>query len=467
VIYVLAAVVLLVVVVLVIGRSGRMARGRMSRLARLGRLSARLSASWFGAKLRRLFAGRERRAQLDVAQRTANAQLITSTMGEMKGVLMKLGQMVSFVSDGIPAEYQKALSSLQASAPPMSFPLIRDVAEHDLGKSLERAFARFDEKPLASASIGQVHRARLASGEDVAVKIQYPGVAEALRADLSNVGMLYRMVALMYPALDPKPVVEELRSRFMEELDYKREAANQQGFADRFKGSPHVHIPALYSASCSERVLTSEFVAGRRFADILGDSEANRNHYAEIIYRFVFQSIIEHGAFNGDPHPGNYIFDTEGEVVTFLDFGCVKYFPDGMMTNWRALVISHLEGRKTDFRALLIELGFITEATKLDTELLYDYFRYFYEPFAEDRVFAFTAEYNAQSLKMVFSPEGRFAGLTKQVNMPPDFAFVNRIQWGIWSMLAKLGATGNWYRIHREYLYGDAPSTEIGRRMKA
>lgn len=136
----IVAIVLAVIVVttLVIGRSGRMARGRMSRLARLGRLSARLSASWLGAKVRRLFAGRDRRGQLDVAQREANAKLITSTMGEMKGVLMKLGQMISFVSDGVPAEYQAALASLQSSAPPMSFPLIRDVAEHELGKPLER-----------------------------------------------------------------------------------------------------------------------------------------------------------------------------------------------------------------------------------------------------------------------------------------------------------------------------------------
>ncbi|HEX4420458.1 MAG TPA: AarF/UbiB family protein, partial [Kofleriaceae bacterium] len=168
------------------------------------------------------------------------------------------------------------------------------------------------------------------------------------------------------------------------------------------------------------------------------------------------------GVFNGDPHPGNYLFDEDGRV-TFLDFGCVKYFPDEMMVSWKRLVTSHLEGDQQAFRTLLIALGFITEQSALDAGLLYDYFRYFYEPFHADREFTFTSEYNAQSLKMVFAPDGKFAGLTKQINMPRDFVFVNRIQWGVYSILAQLGASGNWHRIHREFLYGDPPSTAMGR----
>jgi predicted unusual protein kinase regulating ubiquinone biosynthesis (AarF/ABC1/UbiB family) len=467
--YVLAALgivaLMIIVAVVVVGRAGRgrLARGRVSRLLRMGRLSARLSTSWFGARVRRLFAGRERRARLDEAQRKANAQLVASTMGEMKGALMKLGQMVSFVTDEVPAEYRAALAQLQSSAPPMPFPLIRDVAERELGRPLERAFARFDEKPLASASIGQVHRAQLPSGEEVAVKVQYPGVAEAIGADLANVGVLYSVVGMMYPALDPKPVVEELRSRITEELDYAREAKNQKLFAARFEGNPHVRIPRVFDEHSTARVLTTEFVAGRRFADVLADPAEVRNRYGEIIYRFVFHSILRNGVFNGDPHPGNYLFDAEGKTVTFLDFGCVKFFPDDMMANWKRLVCCHLDGHRDDFRGQLVKLGFIKDDNKLTTELLYEYFRYFYEPFAEDRHFVFSSEYNSKSIKMVFAPDGKFAGCTKQLNMPPDFVFVNRIQWGVYSILAQLGAGENWHRIHREYLYGDPPATELGR----
>jgi predicted unusual protein kinase regulating ubiquinone biosynthesis (AarF/ABC1/UbiB family) len=209
-------------------------------------------------------------------------------------------------------------------------------------------------------------------------------------------------------------------------------------------------------------VLTSELMRGRRLADLAGADAELRDRVAEAIYRFVFGSIIRFAVFNGDPHPGNYLVGDRGEVV-FLDFGCVKRFPDRMIATWARLVRAHLEGRQADFSELATQLGFMPPGSAVDRGLLYDYFGYFYEPFHDDRVFTFTPEYNSRSLAMVFRPEGKFAGLARQLNMPPDFVFVNRIQWGVYSILARLGARGNWHRIHREYLYGDAPSTELGR----
>src|SRR5262245_60882663 len=324
-------------------------RGRAGRLVRVGRLSARLSASWIGARLRRLFARGERRARIDEARRRADAELVARTMGEMKGALMKFGQMVSFISEDIPAEYRAALASLQAAAPPLDFPLVRDVLEHELGKPLERAFARFETEPLAAASIGQVHRARLPDGADVVVKVQYPGVADAIAADLANVGVLYRFVALMYPALDPAPVVAELRARVTEELDYTREAENQQRFADRFAGHAWIHVPGVVREYSTARVLTSEHVNGRRFADAVAAPDELRQKWCDSIYHFVFSSILEAGMFNGDPHPGNYLFHDDGRV-TFLDFGCVKYFPPQMLADWKRLVLSHMSADPEAFR---------------------------------------------------------------------------------------------------------------------
>jgi predicted unusual protein kinase regulating ubiquinone biosynthesis (AarF/ABC1/UbiB family) len=440
---------------LVAGRRG-LTRGRLGRLLRLGRLSARLSASWLGVRVRRAFASRERRARIDEERRRDSAAQVARTMGEMKGALMKLGQMVSFISDDVPVELRAALTSLQASAPPLDFPLVRDVVERELGRPLERAFARFDATPIAAASIGQVHRARLPDGEDVVVKVQYPGVAEAIAADLANVGVLYRFVALMYPALDPAPVVAELRGRIGEELDYAREADNQERFAARFAGSATIHVPRVLRSHSTARVLCAELATGMRFAAAVEAPAALRLKWGEAIYRFVFSSILQAGMFNGDPHPGNYLFHDDGRV-TFLDFGCVKYFPPDMLRDWKQLVRCHLEHDPPAFRRQLVKLGFIPADSTLDAGLLVRYFAFFYAPFAEDREFTFTSDYNRKSLGMIFAPEGEFAGLSKKLNMPPDFVFVNRIQWGVWSILAQLGVTMNFHRIHREYLYDAEP----------
>jgi len=437
-------------------------RGRVGRITRLGRLAARLATSRLGAGLRQLFAGAEGRARIDEARRRADAERVAAEMGQMKGALMKLGQMLSFVSDDVPAEYRLALSSLQASAPGMDFPLIRDVVEQELGRPLERAFARFEHEPLAAASIGQVHRAELPTGEDVVVKVQYPGVAEAIRADLDNADMLYSMMGMLYSALDPKPVVDELRARIGEELDYELEAKNQAAFADLFDGHPYMRVPRVHADYSTARVLTSDLVQARRYAEILELPQAERDRYGKILYRFILGCVFEFGVFNGDPHPGNYLFDDEGHVV-FLDFGCVKYFPPDMLARWKQLMAAHLSGRPEDFRQLLVEFEFLKPDSDLAVDDVYEYFGYFYEPFREDRVFRFTHEYTRRSVRMVFAPEGRFAGFSKKLNMPRHFVFVNRIQWGVYSVLTQLGAEANWHRIHREFVFGDAPATGLGR----
>jgi predicted unusual protein kinase regulating ubiquinone biosynthesis (AarF/ABC1/UbiB family) len=456
------AVVVVAVAWMVIAAGGGVLGSRLSRMLRIGRLTARLSTSSLGARLRRAFASPERRRRIGAERRKEAARAVAETMGSMKGAFMKLGQMLSFVSDEVPEEFRTALASLQASAPPMDFALLRAVAEEELGRPLERAFARFDDKPLASASIGQVHRATLPTGEEVAVKIQYPGVADAIRADLGNAAMLYRMIAPLYPGVDTRSVIDELRGRIIEELDYAREADNTRTFGRLYEAHPFIRIPRVYASHSTPRVLTTEFVDGRRFADVLADDEATRARYGEILFRFVFGSIVRHGMFNGDPHPGNYLFDGDGRVV-FLDFGCVKYFPDDMLRDWRALVRAHLSGDRAAFARQLVALTFLPSTDGFDPDVLFDYFGYFYEPIQEDREFVFTREYNSKSFKQVFKPEGSAAGLSKKLNMPRDFVFVNRIQWGVHSVLAHLGARGNFHRIERELLFGDAPSTELGR----
>jgi predicted unusual protein kinase regulating ubiquinone biosynthesis (AarF/ABC1/UbiB family) len=252
-----------------------------------------------------------------------------------------------------------------------------------------------------------------------------------------------------------------MRERVFEEFDYVREAANQRAFCDLYDGHPYIRIPRIIDSHSTGRVLTSEYVAGRCFDEIVDDDEEARSRWGEILYRFAIGSIMRFGVFNGDPHPGNYIFDDRGRVV-FLDFGCLKYFPETMLRKWWNLIDSHLSGNPDRFRELAIGLDFITPETDIDRDLLYDYFSYYYEPFHDDREYTFTREYNSQALLRVLRPMGRFAGMEKKMNMPRDFVLVNRIHWGVFSLLAQLEATGNWHRIHGEYLYGRAPQTELG-----
>ncbi len=461
-----AAAAVVVLGILVLGRGSSIAASRGARFAKLSRFAAHMSASWFGARLRRVFASKQRRVHLDAAAREANAKRLAETMGNMKGAFMKLGQMVSFISDDVPPEYRAALQSLQAEAPPMEFALIRDVVETELGRPLERAFARFETAPLAAASIGQVHRATLPDGEDVVVKVQYPGVAKAIETDLANTAVMYRMIAMMYPTLEPKGVIAELRARITEELDYEYEAKNQRAFCELYDGHPYIRVPRVVDEYSTARVLTSEYVAGRRFGDIESASQADRDYYGEILYRFVFGSSLMFRVFNGDPHPGNYLFDDDGKMV-FLDFGCTKYFPEQMVRDWRKLLAAHLSGDVKGFKEHATALGFVPPNTKLTAEGLYEYFGYFYEPFRSDRSFTFNKEWSGKSFRMVFKPDGEFAGFDKQLNMPPDFVFVNRIQWGVVSVLSMLEATGNWHRIEREYVFGDPPATEMGEEIAA
>ncbi len=450
------------------GKSGlNIETSRAARTAKAGALGSRLSWRYLWAKARALFAGEEKKKKILDETHLKSAEEVVRFMGNMKGAIMKVGQIVSFLSDDVPEQYRAVLKQLQTQSPPMSFDLARGVIEKELGAPLKKLFKDIDEKPLAAASIGQVHRARLPDGKDVVIKVQYPGVDQAIQADLSNLNWMYAMMGMLNPGLDPKPLVQELKERIGEELDYRLEARNQETFVALYGGHPFIRVPKIVPSHSASRVLTQEFVPGKNYDWLLKQPEAFRNQVSEVLYRFVFGSIARFRVFNGDPHPGNYLFHEDGSV-TFLDYGCIKYFPEGMLAGWKDLIRAHVEGDKEKFRRQITELKFIRPGSKGTTEQFYDYFGYFYEPFSKDRLFAFTPEYNAKSLGLVFDrnhPE--YGALIKELNMPPDFALVNRIQWGVYSIFAQLRASGNWHRIWREYYYDEPPTTKLGKESSA
>ncbi|MBM4266723.1 MAG: AarF/ABC1/UbiB kinase family protein [Deltaproteobacteria bacterium] len=447
--------------------AGRIQGSAVRRFARVSAMAWGMPMRLAAARFRGLFASSRRRQAILDECHERNAARVLETMGQMKGALMKLAQMVSYVSSDVPETYRTQLAALQASAPPMEFDVIAVELERELGGRLDALFADIDPKPIAAASIGQVHRATLPTGDRVAVKVQYPGVEAAIRADLKNAGWLYSMLGAIYPALDTGPVVEELRERIFEELDYAHEARSQQAFADLYEDHPWVHVPRVHERYCTPLVLTSELVQGHDFAWLTEQSDEIRQRASEALYRFVFGSMLHHRAFNGDPHPGNYLFDDEGRV-TFLDFGCVKYFEPETTKGIRRLHCSYLDGDRPAMRRAVEDLGFLTAETDISTELYREYMGYFYQPFAEDRVWEFTSDYTVRATAHVLNRgDPKFGEVPRKSNMPREFVFLNRLQWGLWPVLASIGARADWHRIHQEYVRDAPPATEMGRDFAA
>ena len=294
------------------------------------RLTARNATRFAGTKARQLVTPAERRAALDEQFAIRTAEDVAKELGEMKGVLMKVGQLVSFIAEGLPDEAQAALAALQADAAPMAPSLAAEVVRRELGDDPERVFRRWDDLPVAAASIGQVHRAETTDHREVAVKVQFPGVREAIEEDLDGAEVMYNVFSAMaLNGLDARGLVDELRARMREELDYRLEARNITEFAEHFAGHPWVRIPELVPELSHERVLTTEWIDGMSWDQfVAGASQETKQRAGEVIWRFGQHSIQRLGAFNGDPHPGNYRFHHDGSV-TFLDFGLVKRWEPG------------------------------------------------------------------------------------------------------------------------------------------
>jgi predicted unusual protein kinase regulating ubiquinone biosynthesis (AarF/ABC1/UbiB family) len=444
--------------------------GRGARTAELAKAGAKAGAQFVAHKAQvATTSSPEKKAELEAAFELKSAEQVAETLGNMKGVLMKLGQMASFVNEGFPEQLRDQLAVLQADAPPMSAELAAGVIEEQLGGSPSKVFAEWDPKPLAAASIGQVHRARLHDGTPVAVKVQYPGVEKAIRADLANTAMLTSMLSVVFKGLDVGPFVAELKDRVGEELDYKLEAQRQTRFHEIYAGHPTIVVPRVRHELSTDKVLVTELSDGVRFDKTVDWSAEDRNIAAETIYRFVFRSFNRHQLFNGDPHPGNYLFERGGPMgvkVVFLDYGLVKEFTDTEMSVfWNMIKYQVTDRDPVIYRKIVEDAGLLVAGAPYSTEELMDYFGYFYHPVLEDHTFAYTREYAREALKRTFDPNGPHTEMMKWFNLPPAFVVLNRIQWGLNAVLASLDATANWRAISDElwpWTNRDA-TTEMGK----
>src|SRR4051812_34930549 len=256
------------------------------------------------------------------------ADEVVDALSSLRGGAMKIGQMASFIDvDFIPPEYrdtyQAKLAALRDSAPPMSWKQVSSVLERELGEPPESVFDDLEHDAAAAASIGQVHRGRLPDGRSVAVKVQYPEIADALEADLGTAAIIARLGKAIAPGVDPNLIMGEIRERILEELDYELEAQNQRAFARAYRGHPFAHVSDVVTSLSARRVLVSEWVDGQPFPDMLELPDEERGRIGETIYRFFYGSLHWLGRFNVDAHPGNYLLLDDGRMA-FIDFGTVK-----------------------------------------------------------------------------------------------------------------------------------------------
>ena len=439
-------------------------RSRWRRNSRLARLGARIGLAHAGTSARKLFASAERKEQLSREREMKSAQQVADELGNMKGALMKLGQMASYLDDGLPEPLRLALSQLQSNAPPMSIDLVHQEIQRELGKPVNELFVEFDDEPIAAASIGQVHRAilRTQDGERaVAVKVQYPGVAEAIDADLRTADLLGTLLAFGFKSLNPEDMVAEIKDRLREELDYKKEAENQQVFADFYRDHPFIHVPEVLHEYSTSRILVTELVSGYSFSDVLTWPQDQRDMAGEAIFRFVFRSLYRFRAFNGDPHPGNYIFHKDGKV-TFLDFGLIKHFTVDEMNMFQSMVkAAVIDNDMETYRRVIEDAGMFQKDAPFSTEEAGDYFAHFYEPVRESRNMTWTTGYATSIVRHTFD---RTSAIAQYATVPRSFVFIQRINLGLYALLGQLGASGNFRRISEELwpMTNASPSTPMG-----
>ena len=436
---------------------------RWRRRARVWRLTARNGGRYLVHRLRLVRHRGLRREELDQQFAIRTSEDVARELGNMKGVMMKFGQLLSFIMEGLPDDAQKALATLQSDAKPMAPGLAAKVITDELGQPPDRIFLDWQVVPVAAASIGQVHHAVTHDGRDVAVKVQYPGVADSIEADLDNAEAFYRLgTAFVLKGLDAKGLVDELRTRMRDELDYELEAANQTEFALHFAGHPFITIPAVDRATSTKRVLTTDWVEALSWADFESTSPAAARHRAgESIWRFAQHAIHRLGAFNGDPHPGNYRFSDHGDV-TFLDFGLVKRWTPG---EWEQLapsmdaIIVHRDPER--LVVAMEEIGFLRAGHGLAAQQVYDYVSTPYTPYLTD-TFTFTRAFVRDAMSTIIDVRGPYAEVIEQLNMPPSFVILDRVVWGVSAILGKLEVTAPWRSMLLEYSHGGPPATALG-----
>src|SRR5215207_4076006 len=445
----------------------RIPTSRLSRTAKVSSLAAGQAARHLGTRAANLTRTEQGRDKALERRHLEAAEQIVAALGTMKGAAMKLGQVMSFLDVGLVPEehreeFQRKLGQLRDAAPKVRFSDMRKVIESELEEPLDETFAAFEHQPIAAASIGQVYRARLHDGRDVAVKVQYPGVGKAVRADLQNLGLIMRVAKRIAPGMDAKAMTAEIRERLTDELDYEHEAQQHRAFARTWRGHPFIYVPAVVTELSTEHVLVSEWVDGIGFEEVRELDRETRDRFGEIIFRFFFGSLYRNGHFSGDPHPGNYRLMPDGRVA-FMDFGMTKRVAREDIDAEIEALRAAMDGDVDELHRRLAAMGFFDpDDEEVTPEAVFDHFHDVTSWYIEDREVTVDRALVTQVLIDFGDPRSSHWPLMRRETMPPQAMLARRMEALTLGVLGQLEATANWHRIAREWLFGDPPSTELG-----
>ena len=451
--------------------AGKLPTGRLARTARVGGLVTGQGLRWAGMRTVNRVRTPERAAAAQSERTAGLVEQLVEQLGQMRGAAMKVGQMVSMVEfDGLPdeeaRELQRRLAALRDDVPPVPFGQLERMMRREFGGPLGRVFSDFDERAFAAASIGQVHRARTTGGDDVVVKVQYPGVAEAVETDLRNAMLLLPLISRLAPGLDAKALASELRERISEELDYELEAQNQRRIERLMRGHPFLDVPQVHTDLSTRRVLVSDYIDGERFEHVREGDEAQRDRYGEIVFRFYFGLLYRDRIALGDPHPGNYLLRPDGRVG-FLDFGLLRDVDPDRLAAERAIAFAVRERDAAALKSALVAGAYLpadrADAVDADWAL---------------RMMRALIKWYAVPGERRFSPQGARHGRDRerpdseqraeartQVNqftLPPESILIRRMHRIVAVVLTQLRAGADWAEIAAEYLHGAPPATELG-----
>jgi predicted unusual protein kinase regulating ubiquinone biosynthesis (AarF/ABC1/UbiB family) len=415
----------------------------------------------------------ERAAAAEKERTAALVHELVDQLGRMRGAAMKVGQMISMVDfDGLPDdqrdELQQKLATLRDSIPPMPFARLEKLLRKELGVPLGDVFSDFDERAFAAASIGQVHRASTLDGDEVVVKVQYPGVAEAVETDLRNAMLLVPLVKRLAPGLDAKALGWEMRERIGEELDYELEAQNQRRIERLMRGHPFIYVPHVYTDLSTRRVLVSEYVEGERFEVVRRAGEPQRDRYGEIVFRFFFGLLYRDRIALGDPHPGNYLLRPDGRVC-FLDFGLLRDIDADRLTAEAAISLAVRENNAAKLKDALITGGYLpgARADSVHAEFALKLMRRATKWYAVPGQRRFSDESDHRGRERERPETSERDAIKSQINqftVPPESILIRRMHGVVAIVLHNLRAGADWGAIAAEYLHGEPPATELGQR---
>jgi len=376
----------------------------------------------------------------EIQQRTA--EQIFRVLGELKGGALKVGQALSIFEAALPPElagpYRATLTKLQESAPPLPASTVHKVLAADLGGAWRDSFAEFSDRPAAAASIGQVHKAVWRDGRQVAVKIQYPGAGRALSSDFAQISRVGRLFGVLMPGLEVKPLLDELRARVAEELDYRLEAASQDAFAEAYAGDPDILVPRTVAAT--DHVLVSEWMDGTPLAKIIADgTQEQRDRAGLLLVRLLFSSPARVGLLHADPHPGNFRLLDDGRLGV-LDFGAVDRLPDGLPPLFGKLLwLVHTDGDIAAAEAEMREHGFLRPGVHVDLDALATFLAPLADP-SRSESFGFSREWMRSEAARVTDLRG--TNVARQLNLPPSYILIHRVSTAGIGVLCQLEASG-------------------------